>query len=209
MSRRAEQRAETRSRLLSAAAELFAERGFAAASVEQIAARAGYTIGALYDHFGGKEGLFLALADEEWAVGLAEIEGEATSPGSGPGEYGPYFDNLTQRDRDWWLLSYEFWAYAVRNPEVAEKLAAQWAASRQAVARIIAARFAAEDETLPVPAEDLAAVIGALMEGFMLQQLVDPGTPRGEVFAQALTWLFAGLPRATSSAGGQRKERRR
>ena len=209
MSRRTEQRAETRSRLLSAAAELFAERGFAAASVEQIAARAGYTIGALYDHFGGKEGLFLALADEERAVALTEVEGEATSPGSGPEDFGPYFDNLTQRDRDWWLLSYEFWAYAVRNPEVAEKLAVHWADSRRAVARMIAARFAAEDETLPVPAEDIAVVIGALLEGLVLQQLVDPGTPRGEVFARALTWLFAGLSRPTSTAGGQRKERRR
>src|SRR5205823_12981328 len=160
MSRRTEQRAETRSRLLSAAAELFAERGYAAASVEQIANRAGYTIGALYDHFEGKEGLFLALADEQLAVGLAEIEGEATAPGNGPEDFGPYFDNLTERQRDWWLLSYEFWAYAVRNPEVAEKLAAQWAASRQAVAKLIAARFAAEDETLPVPAEDIALVLG-------------------------------------------------
>jgi len=52
-----ERRAETRALLLDAASDLFAHKGFHATSAEAVAAAAGRTTGALYDHFGGKEGL--------------------------------------------------------------------------------------------------------------------------------------------------------
>src|SRR5947199_4607267 len=58
-----ERRAETRARLVAAAAELFARKGFHAVSAEAVADAADRTTGALYDHFGGKEGLLLALVD--------------------------------------------------------------------------------------------------------------------------------------------------
>ncbi|ALL79567.1 hypothetical protein AD006_30645 (plasmid) [Pseudonocardia sp. EC080610-09] len=53
--------AETRSRLLAAAAEVFAEAGLAGASVERIIERAGYTRGAFYGHFGDKNALVVAF----------------------------------------------------------------------------------------------------------------------------------------------------
>ena len=52
-----ERRAETRALLLDAASDLFAHKGFHATSAEAVAAAAGRTTGALYDHFGGKDGL--------------------------------------------------------------------------------------------------------------------------------------------------------
>ena len=58
---RAEAKARTRRRLLDAAARTFARKGYAGASVEEIAEAAGYSIGALYSNFGGKEELFLEL----------------------------------------------------------------------------------------------------------------------------------------------------
>ena len=48
----------TRLALLSAARELFGEQGYAATSIEEVAARAGVTKGAVYHHFGGKAELF-------------------------------------------------------------------------------------------------------------------------------------------------------
>ena len=56
-----ERRADTRERLLRAAADLFARKGVDAVSVDAIADEAGRTSGALYDHFGGKDGLLFAL----------------------------------------------------------------------------------------------------------------------------------------------------
>jgi AcrR family transcriptional regulator len=55
-------RAETVTRLLDAAIEVIGERGFQRASLDQIAARAGLTKGAIYSNFGSKEDLFLAVA---------------------------------------------------------------------------------------------------------------------------------------------------
>ena len=51
----------TRSLLLDAAEEVFAEKGFMAASLDDIAHAAGYTKGAIYKHFAAKEDLFLAV----------------------------------------------------------------------------------------------------------------------------------------------------
>src|SRR5215207_2242026 len=74
MATQGERRAETRQRLLDAAADLFATRGIEASSVDAIAERAERTSGAIYDHFGGKEGLLFALL-EGWVDDVAAVIG--------------------------------------------------------------------------------------------------------------------------------------
>src|SRR5437763_1692927 len=65
-SRREERREETRDELISSATKVFSASGFHAASLEQIARGAGYSTGAIYWHFGGKDELFLAkIADPD------------------------------------------------------------------------------------------------------------------------------------------------
>ncbi|HLU98946.1 MAG TPA: TetR/AcrR family transcriptional regulator [Thermobifida alba] len=56
---------ERREQLLAIGRELFAERGFAATSVEEIAARAGVSKPVVYEHFGGKEGVYAVVVDRE------------------------------------------------------------------------------------------------------------------------------------------------
>lgn len=56
---------ERRLQLISVGREVFAERGFEAASVEEIAQRAGVTKPIIYEHFRGKEGLFDVIVDRE------------------------------------------------------------------------------------------------------------------------------------------------
>src|SRR5271163_1891448 len=58
-------RANTRERLLVAARSVFARSGFHGASVEEIAAEPGFSTGALYSNFDGKEDLFLVLMERE------------------------------------------------------------------------------------------------------------------------------------------------
>src|SRR5580693_1477163 len=62
---REQSKAHTRERLLDAARSVFASSGFHGASVEEIASTAGYSTGALYSNFDGKEDLFLALMERE------------------------------------------------------------------------------------------------------------------------------------------------
>jgi AcrR family transcriptional regulator len=65
-------RAETRGRLLDAAADLFAERGIDGSSIDAIAEAADRTSGAVYDHFGGKQGLLFALL-QRWLDDVAVV----------------------------------------------------------------------------------------------------------------------------------------
>jgi AcrR family transcriptional regulator len=56
---------ERREQLLEIGRSLFAERGFDATSVEEIAAKAGVSKPVVYEHFGGKEGLYAVVVDRE------------------------------------------------------------------------------------------------------------------------------------------------
>src|ERR1700721_2714164 len=83
---REQSRANTRERLLSAARSAFARSGFHGASVEEIASEAGFSTGALYSNFDGKEDLFLVLMEreiEEHARELTEAVGERASMSEG------------------------------------------------------------------------------------------------------------------------------
>jgi AcrR family transcriptional regulator len=71
--RRAETMEETRARLIQAARKAFAEKGYAAASMDELTAEADLTRGALYHHFGGKEGLLLAVIEQIDAEMLARL----------------------------------------------------------------------------------------------------------------------------------------
>ena len=59
---------QTQRALLDAAREVFAQQGFAAASIADVVERAGSSVGSLYHHFGGKSELFLALWQEHQAA---------------------------------------------------------------------------------------------------------------------------------------------
>ncbi|MGP9802112.1 TetR/AcrR family transcriptional regulator [Rheinheimera sp. NSM] len=64
MNRRAVTMADNRAKLISAARKAFAEKGYAAASMDELTAEAGLTRGALYHNFGDKRGLLAAVVDQ-------------------------------------------------------------------------------------------------------------------------------------------------
>ena len=71
--RRAEMVEETRAKLVRAARRAFAEKGYAAASMDDLTAEAGLTRGALYHNFGGKEGLLQAVVEQLDAEMVARL----------------------------------------------------------------------------------------------------------------------------------------
>jgi AcrR family transcriptional regulator len=72
---------ERREQLLDIGRSLFAQKGFDATSVEEIAQRAGVSKPVVYEHFGGKEGLYAVVVDREMRALLDAITGALTSGG--------------------------------------------------------------------------------------------------------------------------------
>jgi AcrR family transcriptional regulator len=72
---------QRREQLLDIGRSLFAEKGFDATSVEEIALRAGVSKPVVYEHFGGKEGLYAVVVDREMSALLDAITGALTSTG--------------------------------------------------------------------------------------------------------------------------------
>src|SRR5438552_4376847 len=131
---REQSKANTRERLLDAARGVFARSGFHGASVEEIASRAGYSTGALYSNFDGKEDLFLVLMEREIEEHSREI-GAAVSRRSSVAERATggaaVWMTMIEREPDLLLLFMEFWAYGVRDPQVRPKVAARFAQARE------------------------------------------------------------------------------
>ncbi|MGX2995180.1 TetR family transcriptional regulator [Streptomyces sp. JNUCC 64] len=71
--------AERRQQLLEIGRTLFAEKGFEGTSVEEIAAKAGVSKPVVYEHFGGKEGLYAVVVDREMRRLLDGVTGSLTA----------------------------------------------------------------------------------------------------------------------------------
>src|SRR6201991_3918466 len=70
---------ERREQLLDIGRRLFAERGFEGTSIEEIAAKAGVSKPVVYEHFGGKEGLYAVVVDRETEHLLERMTASLTS----------------------------------------------------------------------------------------------------------------------------------
>ena len=182
MSRRDERKEDTRAELVEAAARVFARRGFHGASVDQIAREAGYSTGAIYWHFAGKDDLFLAVYEAYTARRVQEWgEVQARADGDLPRRGRAYADQWMERLRaqpDFLVLSLEFLVHAWRNPPLREEFGHRAAAGRLALARLLQRQADARGYELPMPADDLAAVLRELGTGLGLARLADPeGVP--------------------------------
>jgi AcrR family transcriptional regulator len=194
---REQQKAATRSRLLDAAQDVFARRGFHGASVDEIAREAGATTGALYAHFAGKEDLFLALLDHTLA---ADVRGyaEASQSGGTVAERARaaadrWMQVLAARP-DYFPLFIEFWSYAVREPRVREQFAQRFAAMREGTGRIVAAGAASRGiELTTEQAERVGTLVNALGNGIALEKLADPEAVPDELYGDLLVLIFGQL----------------
>src|ERR1700726_1279789 len=174
---REQSKANTRERLLAAARSVFARSGFHGASVEEIASKAGFSTGALYSNFDGKEDLFLVLMEREIDEHAREIS-EAVRARASVAERATggarRWMTMIEREPELLLLLMEFWAYGVRDPSVRPKVAARFAQVRELLTRLIADGVREFELELALPAEQLALTIDALAGGIARQKLTDP-----------------------------------
>src|SRR5271166_5767661 len=112
-------RQQTREHLLQAAAQVFAERGFHGASLDEVASVAGFTKGAVYSNFKNKEDLFLALLESRYAQEMEVLRETLETPGAPPEEHVGDFVAMIREQQDtnsWDRLYLEFCLYATRHP---------------------------------------------------------------------------------------------
>jgi len=199
---REQSRAHTRERLLTAARSAFARSGFHGASVDEIASEAGFSTGALYSNFDGKEDLFLVLMEreiEEHAREIAEAVGARDSMAEKATGGARQWMTMIDREPELLLLFMEFWAYGVRDPQMRPKVAARFAQMREVITKLIADGVREFDLELDIPAEQLALVIDALADGIARQKLADPDAVPDDLMGKVLALL---LSAATRPSGG-------
>src|SRR5271168_4659770 len=113
---------ETQAKILDAALAIFSEQGFEKTQLEEVAARAGYTRGAIYAHYASKEDLFLALMEHRVLTKFAAIrkvvEAE-TDIGKRPAIFKRWLAGQFS-DHAWGTLMLEFKLYALRRPQSRE-----------------------------------------------------------------------------------------
>jgi AcrR family transcriptional regulator len=193
-------REETRARLLRAASKVFAERGYDRASLDDVAAAAGLTKGAVYSSFSGKEELFYALMRERIGERLAlvaeAVDRQTTLEGI-TRETGDGLVELISGQADWHLLFIEFWARAVRDPSLKDEFARQRRSARELIAHFLEQQAAQSGRDLPVPADQLALAVLGLSNGIAIEQLADPGTIDPSTFGVILNLLLQGLGAST------------
>jgi AcrR family transcriptional regulator len=192
----------TREKLLSAARSVFARRGFHGSSVEEIAAEAGYSTGALYSNFGGKEDLFLVLMEREIAEHAREIaaavrdRASVTERATGGARQ---WMSMIEREPELLLLFMEFWSYGVRDPRVRPQVAARFAQVRALLTKLIVDGMREFDLQLELPAEHLALAIDALADGIARQKLADPDAVPDDLMGRVISLLIAGATRPAST----------
>jgi AcrR family transcriptional regulator len=192
-----QRRAETRARLIDAAADLFARKGFHAVSAEAVADAADRTTGALYNHFGGKEGLLLALLevwkDQTSADLLAAFEEVTEFDDRLAALFGVLTSDEGDRGASWLLLELELWLHGARDPVIGERLAARYADIRARLAEGLADW--AEAARVPLrrsPERTATAVLGVLI-GCAVQHRLDPAAVEERAVVESLRDLL-GLP---------------
>lgn len=173
-----ERRAETRGLLLDAAADLFAHKGFHATSAEAVAAAANRTTGALYNHFGNKEGLLVALLEHWIEQTISDLTPAIESTPELADRIDAMWDGILRRDSEtgdaWLLLEFELWLHAVRDPELGTVGAERFRVLRESLASGLQAWSAEFAFALPAPVEEVAAQVIALLLGAAFQCRLDP-----------------------------------
>jgi len=193
--RRGERRLITRAQLLDAAEGVFARDGLRGASVETIALEAGYSTGAIYSSFKGKEDLFLTLVEERIDPRLARVYAAAEAElagGAPPLEAARRFVSMLRDERDAILLLIDFWSQAVRDASAAERFAERHARLRAVIARLLEAAAGGGGTDPAVPPEHLATTLIALANGFAIELLADPDSVPDDLFGQAVGALIRG-----------------
>ena len=184
-----------RRRLLDAALEVFAERGFDTANLDQVAASAGLSKGAIYSNFTSKDDLFYAMMSDQV---LVRVESVRTTLAARPvdsyapqdlRDIGGLLTEAFTEQREWRLVFLDFWRRAVRDDDVRTRFIAHRRTMRDAIVdgvrQILGDNPSLGDFTL----DDVVTVVLALSNGLAIEQYIDPKAVSDDLFGRVLVRL--------------------
>ncbi len=187
----------TREHLLAAAAQVFAERGFYGATLDEVARVAGFTKGAVYSNFKNKDDLFLALFkanyEREMATLVATLEASDVPDVERLSDFVSVIREEERRVPNAALLHQEFWLYATRNPEARARLVAIDEEAVLAVAELLRTR---RNQDGMKPLDDpvrVARIIEAMFRGIGLLRVMQPDVVDDELLHTAIEFVARGL----------------
>jgi AcrR family transcriptional regulator len=194
---RSERKARTRAQLLEAAARVYARRGFDNATLDEVGEEAGFTKGAVYDHFGSKENLLVALLDEHMALQIAEqvaLFDPAKDTAERPRAGADRWMRDLKEDPDVFRLFVELWVHAQRDERLRRRLVSGIDALRSTF-RGFAAERSANGGVSPTDAgaEQFANIMLALGTGIGMIELVDPDSVHPRLLGVVLSLLIGTL----------------
>jgi len=188
--------------IAAAAAELFAERGYRGASIEEIARRSGVTPPVVYEHFDSKRELYRDLLERHFAE-LREVWGEHFV-GDDP------LERRIATSFDAWFAYVEAHPFAGRvlfrystDPEIEAVHAEVAESSREAILPLFAAEPGAENVAGSVAGEGIEmvwVVLRGVLQGLAVWWSEHPDVPRERVVATAMNALWIGFERAQSGS---------
>lgn len=186
----------SRNRVLDAALQVFADRGYERATVDEIAAVAGLSKGTFYWHFSSKAELFQALLEERIDRPVdAVLELTRTAPAERPTapDVGAGVGRLLAEQPAILRLWQEYWSAAARDAEVRERYTARQRRLREAVANALRIRqHTLGDVPFALPPEHLATAFIALALGLGMEAQVNPAAVPPSLYGDILAMVYDG-----------------
>ena len=191
-------RRQTRDHLLDAAAQVLSERGYHGATLDEVAAKAGFTKGAVYSNFKNKEDLFLALLDSmrerEMEALQKTIDASEVPAASRLEDFVAFMrEPAMPHDFSWIALYLEFCLYAMRNPSARQRLVELQDASIDSVAEILETERARNGIHTDESPRQLARIVEAFTRGLSIMRELDPDAVDDEFLQVAIAFLARAL----------------
>ena len=189
---RQESQARTRQLLLEVATAEFLAKGYNGTSLERIAETAGFSKGAVYGNFAGKEELCLAVLETYFFSQLQRFVADFAAGGATIDDRLGVLErwlDVVLADDDWQLLALEFAVQTRRNQKIQEQLAAREKMMRTAVSALLSQQIRQLGVTPVLPPDELGVVLVAIVGGIAVQRLIDPSIRTG-LLTDAVRALF-------------------
>jgi AcrR family transcriptional regulator len=188
---RAQRKEMTRELLLDAAIDVFAEKGYHGASLDDVAEAAGFTKGAVYSNFTRKSDLFRALLERETRRtddALRRVI-EAVPLELLPDVAGELLRH-PDPERSTQTLMVEFWLAGVRDPSLRQTLLA----ATDDLGEVLAGKLRAAGAQPGLDGRELAVILDALTTGLLMNQALDPDGDQPTLYAKAIHKLIGDEP---------------